>query len=504
MRRQQKYCTQSRGGALVDLSLQYDGNQLKKVTDQCGDLTYAGAMDFKDGADKTVEYEWDANGNMTRDRNKRISSIRYNVLNLPERINYEDGHIVSYTYAADGRKLRVKYLVNNIAAVEVHSAGSAVTGAAAGLMGGPIPFNPGDTAITPGITPGLNLYTTLLTMDYCGNHVYRNDALERTMNDNGYQADSTYYYYITDYQGNVRAVIDQNGALKEINNYYPYGGLMGAASSGVQPNKYSAKELDRENGIDWYDSQARMLDPMIGRTTTMDPMAEKYYAISPFAWCTGDPIRYIDPNGKTPKIYIERNGFGHAFITVGEGVNTIVYTYGRYLGGDKGKSSSNRMDPIGRGVLVKLTGENAKQYIKHELSDNKAKAYEIKDASDKKSQKYFDALFKSGRVLNRNESEYYNKNQYNYGTSSDARVIDKYDLFNNNCTTKSISGLKAGGTNEDFLEERDNLLSPFGSHVTRPVFDPIGADNYLIIKSKSKNSNVKDVTSKMNEEFNTP
>ena len=311
MRRQQKYCTQSRGGALVDLSLQYDGNQLKKVTDQCGDLTYAGAMDFKDGADKTVEYEWDANGNMTRDRNKRISSIRYNVLNLPERINYEDGHIVSYTYAADGRKLRVKYLVNNIAAVEVHSAGSAVTGAAAGLMGGPIPFNPGDTAITPGITPGLNLYTTLLTMDYCGNHVYRNGVLERTMNDYGYHADSTYYYYIKDYQGNVRAVIDQSGVLKEVNNYYPYGGLMGAASAGVQPNKYGGKELDRQNGIDWYDSQARMFDPMIGRTTTMDPMAEKNYSYSPYIWCKSTPINRIDPDGLTDYYNLNGNHVRH-------------------------------------------------------------------------------------------------------------------------------------------------------------------------------------------------
>ena len=117
------------------------------------------------------------------------------------------------------------------------------------------------------------------------------------MNGFGYQADSTYYYYIKDYQGNVRAVIDQNGVLKEVNNYYPYGGLMGAASTGVQPNKYGGKELDRENGIDWYDSQARLLDPMICRTTTMDPLSEKYYSVSPYVWCKSNPINRVDPNG---------------------------------------------------------------------------------------------------------------------------------------------------------------------------------------------------------------
>ena len=32
-----------------------NGNQLKKVTDYCDELTYAGAMDFKDGASDTME-----------------------------------------------------------------------------------------------------------------------------------------------------------------------------------------------------------------------------------------------------------------------------------------------------------------------------------------------------------------------------------------------------------------------------------------------------------------
>lgn len=37
---------------------------------QCGDLEYSRAMDFKDWANKTVEYTWDANVNMTSDLNK--------------------------------------------------------------------------------------------------------------------------------------------------------------------------------------------------------------------------------------------------------------------------------------------------------------------------------------------------------------------------------------------------------------------------------------------------
>ena len=41
-------------------------------------------------------------------------------------------------------------------------------------------------------------------------------------------------YEPIDYQGNVRAVISQNGALEEVNGYYPYGGITGAPATVVQ------------------------------------------------------------------------------------------------------------------------------------------------------------------------------------------------------------------------------------------------------------------------------
>ena len=79
-----------------------------------------------------------------------------------------------------------------------------------------------------------------------------------------------------------------------------YGAMMGGGTvgnPGVQPYKYGTKEFDRQNGLDWYDSQARMYDPLLGRTPTMDPLSEKYYPISPYAWCAGNPINRIDKNG---------------------------------------------------------------------------------------------------------------------------------------------------------------------------------------------------------------
>ena len=70
-----------------------------------------------------------------------------------------------------------------------------------------------------------------------------------------------------------------------------------AATAGVQPYKYGAKELDRENGLDFYDSHARFYDSMIGRTTSQDPIAEKYYHLSPYLWCAANPIKFGDKNG---------------------------------------------------------------------------------------------------------------------------------------------------------------------------------------------------------------
>ena len=141
-------------------------------------------------------------------------------------------------------------------------------------------------------------WVNIMTRDYCGAYSYRNGAIERILMGNGFMQDSLYFVQIKDYQGNVRAVLDQNHNVVERNDYYPYGGLINASDTQLQPYKYSSKELDRENGLDLYDSQARWYDSMLPGTTTQDPLAEKYYSISPYTWCAGNPVRFIDPSGK--------------------------------------------------------------------------------------------------------------------------------------------------------------------------------------------------------------
>ena len=66
--------------------------------------------------------------------------------------------------------------------------------------------------------------------------------------------------------------------------------------------QYSGKEFDRMNGLDLYDFHARQYDPVLGRFTTPDPLSEKYYHLSPYAYCASNPLRYIDPTGKIIKL----------------------------------------------------------------------------------------------------------------------------------------------------------------------------------------------------------
>ena len=84
----------------------YNGNQLTKVTDNAAGSVYGNGFEFKDGTDKETEYAYDENGNLTRDLNRNIKNIQYNFLNLPQRMEFEDGSTTEYLYDADGRKFR--------------------------------------------------------------------------------------------------------------------------------------------------------------------------------------------------------------------------------------------------------------------------------------------------------------------------------------------------------------------------------------------------------------
>ena len=106
------------------------------------------------------------------------------------------------------------------------------------------------------------------------------------------------------YNSNNRAVINEIGDVRQVTNYYPFGGVFSttAYNSGddLQPYKYNGKELDRTHGLDWYDYGARNYDAFLPVFTSIDPLCEKYYHISPYAYCANNPIMFVDPDGENP------------------------------------------------------------------------------------------------------------------------------------------------------------------------------------------------------------
>ena len=78
------------------------------------------------------------------------------------------------------------------------------------------------------------------------------------------------------------------------------GGIFGDACTGdgVQKYEYNGKELDRTHGLDTYDYGARMYDAALPVWDRPDPLAHKYYHISPYAYCGNNPIVRIDRDGR--------------------------------------------------------------------------------------------------------------------------------------------------------------------------------------------------------------
>ena len=68
--------------------------------------------------------------------------------------------------------------------------------------------------------------------------------------------------------------------------------------SNVETNDYlyGGKELQQRFGVNLYDSGARF-QSNTGAFTSPDPLAEKYYSISPYAYCAGNPVNLVDPEG---------------------------------------------------------------------------------------------------------------------------------------------------------------------------------------------------------------
>ena len=246
----------------------------------------------------------------------------------------------------------------------------------------------------------------------------------------------------------------------------------------------------------------RMYDTRIARFWGVDPLAKDYPMLTPFQFASCSPVWGIDVDGLEVRVYVEtpqylQGNVGHVFLSVGNGDDIIVYSYGRYGDLAKNKGPLNFTNIRGEGVLNRLVGDNATNYIREELFGGNTYVFEINDVNEDETMRFFDHIY------------------YDYGWRSsaerlkdktNAHIIDTYHLFENNCTTKTIDALIFGGSKESFKQTETifvptTALGVYSSYTFENVVNtPDEMFDYLFSKSKAGN-NVKDITKELKNEY---
>ena len=294
---------------------------------------------IRDAANEETEYTYDANGNMLTDSNKGITSIDYNVLDLPQciktrpRIIFKEntGNAIYYTYSADGTKLCATYKEADSRTMPYKPNASYNN-------------NTGLSIKTNGmVTPMVRSLES--NYHYCSNLVYNNDRLSTILFDGGYASVDegggiVMHFYVKDHLGSNRLVVDGNGNIEEVNHYYPFGALMGDRC-GVSRNKYKyiGKELDTMYGWNMQDHEARWYDPVVGRWMATDPLQEIYLNVSSYSNVLNNPLRLIDPDGNHVEVTLNKE---NKYIVTGGALNNdkniYIIEHGKRTGKILGKS----------------------------------------------------------------------------------------------------------------------------------------------------------------------
>ena len=284
-------------GLVDNLYMTYVGNRLTSVRDSASHFTYANATDFSGVTGQEYPLTYDASGALTSDAGRGMARIDYDQGGNPVRIQFTDGSVTRYIYSAAGEKLRVTHLtavpnitvpigtVRELAPSEILSADSTDY-----LLGGTLTLRNGR----------IDKYQ--FEEGYC-------QAVRSTFNPS--QDGFTFYYYDRDHLGSVRQVIEaegtDQGTIVQRMNYYPSGLQFcnNVTDSDVQPRRYNGKELDKMHGLNTYDYGARQYNPVTARWDRMDPLCEKYYGVSPYAYCHGDPVNRFDPDGCKDAVFVK-------------------------------------------------------------------------------------------------------------------------------------------------------------------------------------------------------
>ena len=221
------------------------------------------------------DFSYDANGNLTcmhewmdpDSGEDSSSSLSYNLLNLPDNVTTYEDNYMDFRFLADGTK---------VSAIGYEDMGYKYAGPFRYLV------NEGD------------LY--LESCDAAGGRFW---CIDRDTDPDNILLTTENSYFVIDHLGGIRAIIDGTGNLFEQSDYKPYGQRLRLSGVNSRNNAYLWTGKEQQTsffGIPWFDSGARFLFTN-GIFTSQDPLAEKYPGISPYAYCKGDPVNFVDPRG---------------------------------------------------------------------------------------------------------------------------------------------------------------------------------------------------------------
>ena len=246
------------GFSYVDrLCMTYEGNRLVSVRDSASRLPYANATDFDGVTGREYALAYNGAGALVSDEGRGMARVDYDLMGNPARIQFTDGSVTRYIYSATGEKLRVVHL----------------------------------TAV-PNITVAMGQ-----TRELVPSEILSADSTDYLLGGTLTMRDGRIDRYLFD-EGYCQAMPSAINASQD-----------GNSDGDVQPVRFSGKELDRMHGLGTYDFGARQYNPVTMRWDRMDPMCEKTYGMSPYAYCNGNPINLIDPDGQiVDDIYYNEDG----------------------------------------------------------------------------------------------------------------------------------------------------------------------------------------------------
>ncbi len=131
---------------------------------------------------------------------------------------------------------------------------------------------------------------------------FEEESVQEAVAGVGYQSDnqreSDNFFYHTDHLRSTTYLTDSVGNISQFVWYASYGEALidEHVGSYENPYKFSGKELDENTGL--YDHGARHREPASGVWYGVDALFEKYPEFSPYSYCGGNPVRFVDMDGR--------------------------------------------------------------------------------------------------------------------------------------------------------------------------------------------------------------